>query len=194
MNLPRNRIRAFTIIELLTVIAVIVILSSILIPVAGGVVRQSRIAAHKARLWQYINALEQFKAEYNYYPSVYAADANGNGLIDLSTTANSQSFVEALSGRHHSSGNPINAGGNYRMIHFYDFSEKEFLENADGSFSLNQLSDPFNNTSISIMIDVDGDGIIRPDSSDPDSPGEIKGNATAWVEAADGNPGYALWE
>ena len=52
----------------------------------------------------------------------------------------------------------------------------------------------FNNTNINIMIDLNGDGIIRPFSSDPVSPGEIKGTATAWVVAADGNPGYALWE
>jgi hypothetical protein len=41
------------------------------------------------------------------------------------------------------------------------------------------------------MIDVDGDGKITPDSTDP---GEIRGSATAWVEASDDKPGYALWE
>ena len=195
MNLPKHKTDAFTIIELLTVVAIIAILSGILIPVAGGIIRQSRIAASKARLWQYITAIEQFKAEYNYYPSVYGDGGNGNGLIDLSTTNNSQAFVEALSGRNHSTGAPKTEGGNYRRIQFYDFSEKEFFENTDGTFSTNQLSDQFNNTNIYIMIDVDGDGIIRPYSSDPDSPGEIKGNATAWVrEDSNGNPGYALWE
>ena len=195
MNLPRHRIRAFTIIELLTVIAIIAILSSILIPVAGGIIRQSKIAASKARLWQYITAIEQFKAEYNYYPSVYGDGGNGNGLINLSVASNSHTFVEALSGRDHDTGEPTREGGNYRSIQFYDFSEKEFFENTDGTFSTSRLSDQFNNTNIYIMIDVDGNGIIRPYSSDPDSPGEIKGNATAWVrEDSNGNPGYALWE
>lgn len=185
---------AFTIIELLTVIAVIAILSGILIPAANGVIRQSRIASSKARLWQYITALENFKAEYNYYPQVYTDGANGNGLINLSITSRSQEFVETLSGRTYNNGTPVEAGGNFRQIQFYTFSEKEFRDNGNENYSTNRLSDSFNNTNIFIMIDVDGDGIIRPFSNNPESPGEIKGTATAWV-AADGDlPGYALWE
>ena len=191
MNSPRHKTYAFTIIELLTVVAIIAILSSILIPVAGGIIRQSRIAASKARLWQYITAIEQFKAEYNYYPSIYADGGSGNGLIDLSIAATSRDFIETLSGRDPASGSPINEGGNYRSIQFYDFSENEF---EDEDSSTNQLSDQFNNIEISIMIDVDGDGLINPSSTDPASPGRIKGNATAWVEASGDNPGYALWE
>lgn len=192
MRTSRNN--AFTLIELLTVIAVIAILSSILIPAASGVIRQSRIASSKARLWQYITALENFKAEYNYYPQIYTDDGNNNGLIDLSATSRSQDFVEALSGRRHNNGQPTAVGGNYREIQFYTFSEKEFFNNGGDNFSSNRLSDPFNNTNIFIMIDVDGNGIIRPSSSDPKSPGEIKGNATAWVVASGDLPGYALWE
>ena len=194
MNPNKQKAYAFTIIELLTVIAVIAILSSILIPTASGVIRQSRIASSKARLWQYINALEKFKAEYNYYPSIYTTDGNGNGLIDLSGTTNSQNFVEAISGRNHSTGNPTEVGGNYRMIQFYSFSEKEFFDHGGSNYSSNRLSDPFNNTNIFIMIDVDGNGIIRPFSNNPDSPGQIKGTATAWVVETNNEPGYALWE
>jgi prepilin-type N-terminal cleavage/methylation domain-containing protein len=187
MNLTRHKTSAFTLIELLTVIAVIAILSGILIPVAGGVIKQSRIASSKARLWQYIIAVEQFKAEYNYYPfpSVYTTDTNSNGLIEFFGASNkSPIFVDALSGNG-------NVGGNYRSIQFYSFSENEFQ---DENSSTGQLSDSFNNTNISIMIDVDGDGIIEPDSDTLASPGQIRGNATAWVEANAGNPGYALWE
>ena len=187
---------AFTIIELLAVIAIIAILSSILIPAANGVIRQSRIATSKARLWQYINALENFKAEYNYYPQVYRDGGNGNGRIDLFNVNGSNDsvpFIEALSGKDHDDGDPKSVGGNFRMIEFYSFSEKEFI---DSDADTDRLSDPFNNFYIYIMIDVDGDGIIRPYSSNPRSPGEIKGSATAWVSPpADSDlPGYALWE
>lgn len=182
IQFTHKKSHAFTLIELLTVIAVIAILAGILTPVASGVIRQSRIASSKARLWQYITALESFKAEYNYYPQVYTQDANNNGLIDLST--NSANFIKVLSG-------VDAAGGNFRKIRFYSFSENEF-ENQDST--TDQLSDQFNNTAIFIMVDLDGDGIINPDSDDPESPGEISGTATAWVEAAGNSPGYALWD
>lgn len=189
MNSNQHKFTAFTLIELLTIIAVIGILAGILIPLASGVIKQARIAASKARLWQYITAIENFKAEYNYYPSVYGNGNNGNGLIDCAT--NSANFIEALSGRDNSSGAPKSVGGNYRQIQFYSFSENEF-QNQD--YTTNRLSDPFNNIYIYVMIDVDGDGKIRPYSSDPATPGEIRGNATAWVAANGDKPGYALWE
>lgn len=183
-----HRKSAFTLIELLTVIAVIAILAGILIPVTGGVIRQSRIASSKARLWQYITALESFKAEYNYYPQVYTEDTNKNGLIDLKTK--SEDFISALSG---------SGGRNYRGIQFYSFSENEFLgvttKDANGNDVVTRnLLDSFGNDKISILIDANGDGTITPNSTDPVSPGAIKNSATAWVEANNNNPGYALWE
>ena len=182
MNLRKHKTDAFTMIELLGVIAVIAILSGILIPTVGGVIKQSRIAASKAQLWQYITAIENFKAEYNYYPQVYGNDGNGDGLIDFED--DSANFIGALSG---------SDGGNYREIQFHSFSENEF-QNKDSS--TDQLSDSFNNIEIFILIDVDGDGMINPDSDDPESPDQIRGNATAWVEGdvGKGYPGYALWE
>ena len=80
MKSDKHRKNAFTLIELLAVVTVIVILSGILIPVAGSVIRQSRIASSKARLWQYITAIENFKAEYSYYPRVYGDGGNGNSF------------------------------------------------------------------------------------------------------------------
>jgi len=194
MSSHRQKTDAFTIIELLAVIAVIAILGSILIPATRGVIRQARIASYKSTLWQYTIAIEKFKAEYNYYPQVYGPGGNGNGLISLEGVLDSQNFVETLSGRIHNTGAPTTQGGNYRQIPFYSFSEKEFRDNGGGNYSTNRLSDPFNNTSIFIMIDLDGDGNIRPFSDDPESPGQIKGTITAWVVANGDLPGYALWE
>ena len=193
MNSRKHTTYAFTLIELLTVITVIVILSSILIPVTGSVIRQSRVAASKAQLWQYITAIEQFKAEYNYYPTVY----DNNGLIDLSSTGVCEDFLEAISGKNHSNaasyGDPIANGGNYRMIEYHSFSEKEFLENNDGSISPNELADRFNNDLVFILLDIDGDGRIFPNITGAPDPGWIRASGTAWVNEGEG-PAYALWE
>lgn len=189
------RKKAFTLIELLTVIAVIAILSGILIPVTGGVIKQARIAASKAQLWQYVTAIESFKTEYNYYPQVYDND----GLIDLTEVARSEDFIESLSGKDHSTpasyGDPISNGGNYRKIEFHSFSQSEFFVKSDGTISPNELADSFNSKQIYMLVDVDGDGRIKPNVNS--TPLDwMRSSVTAWVneDSTNNNPSYTLWD
>lgn len=65
-----KKISGFTLIELLMVIAIIGILAGILIPTVGAVRKQANIAASKAQLSSYVNAIQLFKGEYNYYPFI----------------------------------------------------------------------------------------------------------------------------
>lgn len=189
--------RAFTIIELLTVIAVIAILSSILIPVTGGIMRQSRIAASKAQLWQYVNAIENFKAEYNYYPTIFGTSEVN---YPMEGALNSINFIEALSGRDVASGNTKSVGGNYRSIQFHSFSDSECFVNAAGVVQQHRLADRFNNNLIRFRLDMNGDGFVNPstfgnrDPQEPDNP--LRTSITAWVleDPDNGFPGYALWE
>jgi len=189
------RKNAFTLIELLMVIAIIGILAGILIPTVGAVRKQANIAASKSQLSNYVTAITMFKGEYGYLPFITAA---GDQTIDLSSGTQSEDFIKTLSGRDPSTGNPVTEGGNRRRIAFHSFSDSEFLLNDDDSVSQTQLADRFNNTKIKIMLDGDGDGQIDPSPTrtPPNPPANpLRTTATAWVEADDeDNPGYSLWD
>lgn len=189
-------ISGFTLIELLMVVAIIGILAGILIPTVGAVRKQANKAASKAQLSGYVNAIQLFKGEYNYYPFITSAE---DTEIDLSTGASSSDFIKTLSGRNPSDGTPVTEGGNRRRLNFHSFSESEFLIGDDDTVSLTQLSDRFNNPVIKILIDGNGDNQVKPspDEETPSAPeNPIRTNVTAWVEGNEdlGFPGYSLWD
>jgi prepilin-type N-terminal cleavage/methylation domain-containing protein len=65
----RNARRAFTLIELLTVMAIIGILAAIIIPTVSSVRVSANKAKTKVQFNQWASAIESFRSEYGYYPS-----------------------------------------------------------------------------------------------------------------------------
>jgi len=65
--------RAFTLIELLTVIAIIGVLAALLFPAFSGVNRQATLNRAKAEMAQLETAIDRYKAAYGFYPP-----GNGN--------------------------------------------------------------------------------------------------------------------
>jgi len=82
MNFPpassRRHPAAFTLIELLTVIAIIGVLAALLIPVLAGLSRRKYINAAQAELTAIQNAIESYHSAYGVYPP---SNANGNVLL-----------------------------------------------------------------------------------------------------------------
>jgi len=196
MKYTRYKTRAFTLIELLTVIAIIGILAGILIPTVGLVKQNATIATSKARISQYLSAIQSFKGEYSYYP--FSDKLGSDGELDLSVVGNSKVFIETLSARDVvDPSKSVSEGGNRRRIQFYNFTEDEIADGS-GQTAADTVIDGFGNNRIFIVFDDDDDGEVTV--PDPDggltSTKKIRSQMTAYVEAdgLEGFPGYYLYD
>ena len=194
--MKKNRNQAFTLVELLMVVAIIGLLASILIPTVGTVREKAAIASGKSQLSQYLNAIQQFKGEYGYYPF---SKGKEDYIIPLSDPTVARLFIETLSGRDTETGQSKAVGGNRKRIAFHDFSENELYLGNDDLTVFSQVADSFNNRNIIIMVGGNGDGFLSPEpaSTFPAPPEQkLRESITAWVESDDINdvPAYALWE
>ena len=157
-----SRRTAFTIIELLTVIAVIGILAAILIPTVSSVRRSAAKARTKVQFSQWAAAIEAFRSEYGYYPQFDASNKVNGGA----GSSGEHLFHDILAGRRRDF-SPLASGStaanqNRKRIAFYAFGEGEFT-GTDAAIA-NVLQDASGNTDIAVLVDRNLDG--RIDSSD----------------------------
>jgi len=163
--------RGFTLIELLTVIAIIGILAGMAIPIMAVVKKKAKIAASKAAFQQMCTAVEQYKAEYATYPYIGGQyKTNDDTFIQLNNTAAVTEFIKCLSGR-----TPIwegngalsaGAGGDARKFNrnakeFYAFPP-DVIQTSDNGAYTQLLCDKFGNTSLNLLMDTDGNGMVKP--------------------------------
>ena len=189
---------AFTLIELLTVIAIIGILAGILVLAVGQVRKKTAIATSKAKIAQYVTALESFKAEYGYFP--FTQDLDANGLIELDTPRMSEKFVETLSARSIKDANrSVSCEGNRRRIQFYVFTDAEISDGLEyDDIKANTVIDSFGNNKICFVFDHNGDGVLKvpdPEGSNKEFK-EIRGTVAAYVKenSAIKAPAYYLYD
>lgn len=188
----------FTLIELLMVIAIIGILAGILIPTVGAVRKQANVAASKAQLSNYVTAIQMFKGDYGYYPLVTGTSDSDN--FELNSVESSTIFIQTLSGRN-PDGSVISPTvakdtGNRRKESFHSFSDTEFFIDDTDVVAEDQIADRFNNINISIEIDTDGDGFVKPSPAENAPTNPIRTPVTAYVDADDdlSAPAYTLWD
>ncbi len=149
--------RAFTLVELLTVIAIVAILAAVLIPTVNA----AKVSANKARTRvqfnQWAAAIESFRSEYGFYPSFHESQRVNGGAAGAE-----HPFHDVLAGRRRD-GTALASGSaaavqNRKRISFYAFGEAEFTT-ADSPFP-NWLCDGFGNVEIAVIVDRNLDGMI----------------------------------
>lgn len=175
--------RGFTLVEILTVIAVIAILAAILIPATSAVQRNVTRSKTRSQFSQWSTAYEVFKADYGYYPAL----SGGSAEFGLNGQANNNTFIAALSGRN-DNGDRTVAGGNTRSVRYYTFSEADF--NQDTGL----IVDAFDNPNIYVVVDRNLDGLVKssdfgnlPSGSRPDS---LHGGVFFYSSNSDNNPDW----
>lgn len=149
----RHPLRAFTLLELLCVLAVVGILAALIFPSFGSGRRAANKAKTKVQFAQWASAIEAFRGEYGYYPAFDASNTVNGGA-----TSADHPFHDILAGRRrdHSplvAGSPA-AAQNRKAIPFYTFVEGDL--NATGL-----VRDAFDNTAIAVLVDRDLDGVIK---------------------------------
>jgi prepilin-type N-terminal cleavage/methylation domain-containing protein len=150
--------RAFTLIELLTVIAIIGILAAIIIPTTTKVRETSRKAKVRSQFSQWSAAIDNFRAEYGYYPNF---SSTTSGTIPDAAKVNDVAglFFHTLAGRDGNGATtdllPRAKQANTKRIAFTTFSDEE------ASAGVNPLvSEAFGNTDIAVIVDRDLNGVI----------------------------------
>ena len=140
--------RGFTLLELLTVLAVIGLLVALLIPTTASARIAARRAKTKVQFSQWASAMDLFRQEYGYYPAI---DGGSGGRVVA------ELFAGALTGQILSgTGMPTASqlAGNTRRLRFYHIGEDEMTE------SRTDLADGFGNTDIAVLYDKNGDGMV----------------------------------
>ncbi len=160
--------RAFTLIELLTVIAIIGILAAIIIPTVSSVKTSANKAKTKVQFGQWASAIGLFKQDYGFYP-YFAAGATAPAAdtsYNLNDAPAKQLFVEILSGKR-PDGTALTAGSdalrqNKRRGAYFSFSDSELVSTTG---TVDSLKDAFDNTEIRVMIDYNYDGMVTAGGS-----------------------------
>lgn len=179
---PTSR-KAFTLIELLTVIAIIGILAGILIPVVGSARKSANKAKSKVQFNQYAVALQQYKTEYGYWPPVGGTSGLNSGqAYDISKNAD---FIKALTGKN-TDGSALSTGDrtslNRKAVAFLSISDDQlYFDDSTQKTDPTKLADAFNNPGIHIAVDHDGDGKIKADVL-PTSE-DVSAQVVIWTEA-----------
>ena len=196
-----NQKSAFTLVELLTVIAVIAVLAAFLIPTINSVGRKVKISRAQAELEQIETALENYKAKYGSYPP---GSANGVLLNQLyyelggvNTNGSSGATInyQTLDGAYSISG--VNAATVFGVGGFINCTKGSGEDAVQARDFLSGLKSSqvvaATNTAVSTLIPYLVTSVGGPDTTYQPAYG-LQGNPIRYLYPGTNNPGsYDLW-
>ena len=158
--------RAFTLIELLTVIAILAILAGIVLPATIGAGATAQRAQIRIRFQQWSSAIEDFRHQYGTYPVFHeSGKLNGGATQD---PAGVHIFHDTLAGRRRD-GSPLpdRVPGsppdrpevqNPLRLRFLSGSSVQFVQESGDESAL--LCTPTGGTDVAVLVDTNLDGAI----------------------------------
>jgi prepilin-type N-terminal cleavage/methylation domain-containing protein len=175
MKMKRKKTSGFTLIELLVVISIIGILMGIVGPKVFDLLSGSKVTKTQSVFRAWVTQLYQYKEFYRYFPPFLLEEDEGVS-VSLEEEENHEAFIAALRGM---KWNPSSLSWesldgelkdqNKKGREFHSFGEDEFgYVDPDGDEQNNGkfLSDAWGNPKIRILVDQDGDGLIKLSDQD----------------------------
>ena len=175
MKMKRKKPSGFTLIELLVVISIIGILMGIVGPKVFDLLSGSKVTKTQSVFRAWVTQLYQYKEFYRYFPPFLLEEDEGVS-VSLEEEENHEAFIAALRGM---KWNPSSLSWesldgelkdqNKKGREFHSFGEDEFgYVDPDGDEQNNGkfLSDAWGNPKIRILVDQDGDGLIKLSDQD----------------------------
>jgi type II secretory pathway pseudopilin PulG len=143
-----------TLIEVLTVVAIMLALLSIIAPA----INSARISALQKQgsmqFQRFIHALRDYYSEYQSYPPFIDMTEGDTAIFALGTKENSQNFIRALTGKE-PNGATLTAEHlslNPKRMAFLEITTEDLLKSTDDRDE-DQIADIFNNVQISILVE-----------------------------------------
>ena len=180
MRTPQTSRTAFTLVELLTVIAIIAVLMGILFPTINSAIESAKKTQAKNDELQIVNAVKAYYTEYGKYPVDYNS---GNFTYDGANGNTNDKLFNELRVNQYTTNNP-------RKIVFLEVpdAKKDGKSGIQQTANAGQWFDPWGNPYI-IRIDTDYDNVIDNPYSQNAGNSKLNTGVIVYTKGRDGKGG-----